>query len=205
MLKIKFSHRDMLLSQVRKKLLFDVDSVLNNDDYKSEDIKKIIPHRDPLLLLDSIHAIDLNSSIIIGKRFISSGDPIFQGHFPDYPVYPGTFQVEMIGQLGICLQFFTQHNTVEISNDAKPLKILATRIRGASFIDMIKPDTDVTIVIQKLRQKKRFNTFIGQALVDSKIACVLIGEVVLLDDNYEFVSKKKQKLKNIQNPQNPDA
>lgn len=205
MLKINFSNHDALLRQYRKKLMLDVESVPDKVKYTIEDIKKIIPHREPILLLDSINTIDINSSLIIGKKYISPDDPIFQGHFPDYPVYPGTFQVEMIGQLGICLQFFTHHNTDIISPDAKPLKILATRIRGANFVEQIKPGTDVTLIIQKLRQKKRFSTFIGQALVDNKIACVLIGEVVLLDENYEIVNKKKQKLKQILDSQNPDA
>ena len=202
MLKLTFSNHDLLLRHYRKKLLIDVKSVQNNVEYFTEDIKKIIPHREPILLLDSINAIDINSSFIIGKRFISPDDPIFRGHFPAYPVYPGSMQVEMIGQLGICLQFFTYHNTIEIKTEAKPLKILATRIRGANFVEPIKPGANVTIIIHKLRQKRRFSTFIGQALVDNKIACVLIGEIVLLDENYEVVRKKKQKLKN---PQTPDA
>ena len=62
MLKINFSNHDALLRQYRKKLMLDVESVPDKVKYTIEDIKKIIPHREPILLLDSINTIDINSS-----------------------------------------------------------------------------------------------------------------------------------------------
>ncbi len=63
----------------------------------------MIPHRDPFLLVDTISAIDFDQRALEGKRRISPEDPVFAGHFPGWPIYPGVLLLEMVGQLGLCL------------------------------------------------------------------------------------------------------
>jgi len=52
------------------------------------DIKKIIPHRYPFLLVDRIIECD-DDTRIVGIKNVTTNEPFFQGHFPDYPVMPG--------------------------------------------------------------------------------------------------------------------
>ena len=78
---------EKLLKSYRKKNLAKLEDFPDRVNYGLPDIKKLIPHREPFLFLDNILGIDLHQGQIIGTRYISGDDPIFEGHFPDFPVY----------------------------------------------------------------------------------------------------------------------
>lgn len=63
-----------------------------------EDIKKILPHRYPFLLVDKI--VSLESDTIVGIKNVTSNENFFQGHFPDNPIFPGVLQMEALAQVG---------------------------------------------------------------------------------------------------------
>ena len=67
-------------------------SVLNKDD-----IKKIIPHRDPMLLIDSVAELEPGKRIV-AMFYVDPSRDIFVGHFPDNPVLPGIYTVEIMAQ-----------------------------------------------------------------------------------------------------------
>ncbi len=94
---------EKLARKYRKKPVADINAdTFVSVNYGQEEIKRLIPHRDPFLLLDRIENVDLTQKAIIGMRHINPADPLFKGHFPDYPIYPGVLQLEFIGQLAIC-------------------------------------------------------------------------------------------------------
>ncbi|MDR1193936.1 MAG: 3-hydroxyacyl-[acyl-carrier-protein] dehydratase FabZ [Peptococcaceae bacterium] len=62
-----------------------------------ESVKKIIPHRYPILLLDEAEILK-PGKLIRGAFHIPADMEIFQGHFPAYPVFPGAYTLESIGQ-----------------------------------------------------------------------------------------------------------
>lgn len=66
--------------------------------YNINDIEKMLPHRYPFLFVDKIMEITENS--IIGVKNITMNEPIFQGHFPGNPVFPGVLQIEACAQVG---------------------------------------------------------------------------------------------------------
>src|ERR687883_395887 len=69
----------------------------------AEQIKALIPHRYPFLLLDRV--IDLEpGKRVVGLKQVSLSDPFLQGHFPDYPVMPGVLIVEALAQAGAVLR-----------------------------------------------------------------------------------------------------
>ena len=61
-------------------------------------IKKILPHRSPFLLIDKVMSMD--EKTIIGIKNVTMNEPFFIGHFPDEPVMPGVLQIEAMAQLG---------------------------------------------------------------------------------------------------------
>jgi len=61
-------------------------------------IEKMLPHRFPFLMIDKIMSI--NESTIIGVKNITMNEPIFTGHFPGNPVFPGVLQIEAMAQTG---------------------------------------------------------------------------------------------------------
>jgi len=172
---------DKLLRKFRKKPLADIDNFPHKVNIGMEDIKRIIPHRDPILLLDSIKGIDLKNELIVGQRFIVSSESVFKGHFPDFPVYPGCLELEMIGQLGLCLYYFITNKTIVIEGIPRILPIRATRIVGAYFLEPITPDSKVALIAKKLEYDGFLAKSIGQALVGDKVCCVAIGEVCFLE------------------------
>src|SRR6186997_2179202 len=59
-------------------------------------IKEILPHRYPFLLVDRI--VELEAERIVGLKNVTFNEPFFQGHFPDFPVMPGVLIVEAMAQ-----------------------------------------------------------------------------------------------------------
>jgi 3-hydroxyacyl-[acyl-carrier-protein] dehydratase len=171
---------EALLKSYRRKPLAAVEGLPFCLSCDREDIKRILPHREPALYVDNLTGIDFENGIIAGKRRIDPADPVFRGHFPEYPVYPGTCTVEMIGQLGLCLYYFMENKTTSVRADASPLPLRATRILGAVFMEPILPGKEVILIGKKLEFDGFLATAIGQALVDGKVACVSIGEVAFL-------------------------
>jgi len=67
-----------------------------------QDIKRMIPHRYPFLLIDAVKEIKLNESAI-GIKNVTFNEPHFQGHFPERPVMPGVTIVEAMAQTAAVL------------------------------------------------------------------------------------------------------
>jgi len=167
-----------LLSDLTKKATFSKLS------YSQEDIKKIIPHREPFLLVDKLHGIDLDkkNETIIGSRFIPADDPVFSGHFPDSPLYPGSLQIEMAGQLGLCLSYFVMNSRNSIAADARPVSVRATKILGALFLEPLLPENPVRLISKNLEYDDFFGTVISQVISKQKICCVCISQVFFPDE-----------------------
>src|SRR5574337_1933576 len=61
-------------------------------------IREILPHRYPMLLVDSI--VELEAERIVAIKNVTVNEPFFTGHFPNYPIMPGVLIVEAIAQAG---------------------------------------------------------------------------------------------------------
>ena len=172
---------DSLVKKFRKKPLFQVDELPISFNYGPEDIESIIPHRSPLRLVDRLVGFDLSLGRIAGERYMDPKDPVFEGHFPDVPLYPGTLSVEAIGQLGLCMYYFLTKNTTSLGDDAHPVTVRATKIASSYFLQPIPAGATVQILAQRMSFDGYFASIIGQVLVDGKVAVVTTGEVMILD------------------------
>jgi len=65
----------------------------------SKEIQKIIPHRWPFLLVDKIIELEPGKRVV-GIKNVTGGEFCFQGHFPDYPIFPGVLIIEALAQAG---------------------------------------------------------------------------------------------------------
>jgi 3-hydroxyacyl-[acyl-carrier-protein] dehydratase len=143
-------------------------------------IKQIIPHREPILLVDAITGIDLSGELICGTRICRSDDPVFQGHFPENPVYPGSLQLESAGQMALCLCYFLTMQSLEIPAEPQNIKAYVTKVLGAQFLERITPGSEMELIARRLRSDSFLETYIGQVRTGRKICSVFIVEFCLL-------------------------
>ncbi len=88
----------MLKEMIRKQKKSGPYYDLSNTVKDINEIKRIIPHRYPFLLVDRI--IELTSERVIGVKNVTNTESFFQGHFPEYPVMPGVLIIEAMAQTG---------------------------------------------------------------------------------------------------------
>ncbi|MEY3049238.1 MAG: hypothetical protein RL365_1276 [Bacteroidota bacterium] len=87
--------KDQIKKQQGKGKYFD----LTKDPlYSIQDIERMLPHRYPFLLVDKV--MELNETSIIGVKNVTMNEPMFTGHFPGNPVFPGVLQIEAMAQVG---------------------------------------------------------------------------------------------------------
>ena len=65
-----------------------------------KEIKEILPHRYPLLLVDRVISLDLEKNQIVATKCVTINEEFFQGHFPEAPIMPGVLILEALAQTG---------------------------------------------------------------------------------------------------------
>ena len=91
-----------------------------------EEIKKLLPHREPMLLLEEVDVNDQGEAV--GKYTVKGDEFFLQGHFPGNPIVPGVIQCEMIAQTAVALipdvhdslPMYTGLNNVKFKNPLLP-------------------------------------------------------------------------------------
>lgn len=77
------------------------------------EIMKLLPHRYPFLLVDGI--TEFTADGMRGFKNLSSAEPVFVGHFPGEPIYPGVLQIETVAQVGACWILARRENNGKIA------------------------------------------------------------------------------------------
>ncbi len=146
-----------------------------------EAIERLIEHRGGFLLLDRITSVDPEQGALEAVRRVDPADPVFQGHFPNDPIYPGCLQIEMVGQLCLCCHHFHSEKTYEILPAAKPRRFRGVHVHGASFLRAIAPGDEVTIRAVLLASDTLAMTCAGQLLQGGEISAVSVMETYFVD------------------------
>jgi 3-hydroxyacyl-[acyl-carrier-protein] dehydratase len=131
-----------------------------------DDILKCLPHRYPFLMIDKIVEIDGDDSAI-GIKNISYNEPIFQGHFPDKPVFPGVLIIEAMAQTAGAIVI--AHDTAVGSG--KSIVLMLT-IDKAKFRKPAGPGDRIEFHIKKIHRRRTVGRYEARAMVDG----VLIAE-----------------------------
>ena len=135
-------------------------------------IEALIPHRDPFLFVDRIDAVDRAGGVIAGRRWLDPADPLFRGHFPGDPIYPGALQVEAIGQLALCLFALVRGPTAGVR---------ALKIHHAAFLAAIRPGAELVVIAKALESNDYTGVCEGQVLVGTAICCHAVMEVYFVE------------------------
>ncbi len=124
-------------------------------------IANLLPHREPMLLIDELHDIEkLSSATAI--VYVKKNSFFVQGHFPDNPVMPGVLIVEAFGQAAAAL---TAHGLDKETYDNKLVFLMG--IEKARFRNPVIPDCKLELKIQQSDPRQVWK-YKGDAFVDGK-------------------------------------
>ncbi|MBO4698219.1 3-hydroxyacyl-ACP dehydratase FabZ [bacterium] len=105
----------------------------------TEEIKNIIPHREPFLLVDGVEVTEAGKSAK-GFKKLTGNEDFFKGHFPDEPVMPGVLIIESMAQLGAVLALSFEQN--------KGKKIYFTSIDKVRFRKKVIPGDTLEMSVE---------------------------------------------------------
>jgi UDP-3-O-[3-hydroxymyristoyl] N-acetylglucosamine deacetylase/3-hydroxyacyl-[acyl-carrier-protein] dehydratase len=129
--------------------------------YTTCDIEKLLPHRYPFLMVDKI--MEINEESIIGVKNITMNEPIFTGHFPGNPVFPGVLQIEAMAQVGGIFAL----SKVE---DPQLYSTYFMKIDKVKFKQKVVPGDTVVFELSLLSPIRRgLVEMIGRAFVNGKL------------------------------------
>jgi len=141
------------------------------------EIQEIIPHRYPFLLVDRITEVVKNESLI-GYKNVSISEPVFQGHFPGHPIYPGVMILEGMAQAGGILSFQSMEMTKE---EAAQKVVYFMSIDKAKFRAPVKPGDKLEYHISVIKNKGAIWVLKGEAFVDGKLVSEAELKAMIVD------------------------
>jgi 3-hydroxyacyl-[acyl-carrier-protein] dehydratase len=126
------------------------------------EIRDLIPHRYPFLLVDRIEELEPGVRAV-GIKNVTQNEPFFQGHFPGYPVMPGVLIIEAMAQVGAV--------GVMAGGEHKEKLALFAGIDGVRFRRQVLPGDVLRMEVEIERLKGRVGRGKGRATVDDERVC----------------------------------
>ncbi len=136
------------------------------------DIRDILPHRYPMLLVDRI--LEMEEDRIVGMKNVTANEPFFMGHFPEYPVMPGVLIVEAMAQVGGVL-------VLKTVPDRKSKLVLFASIEEAKFRRPVLPGDTLIIECKTLKRKETVVKMQGTATVNGQVVAEGIVMCKIID------------------------
>jgi len=146
--------------------------------YNVMDIQKILPHRYPFLLVDRIIELEEGKSII-GYKNVSISEPVFQGHFPEHPIYPGVMIIEGMAQAGGVLAF--KSASKEEQDAAQNKVVYFMSIDKAKFRVPVVPGDQLVYKLSVIKQRGAIWHLDSKAYVDEKLVAEAELKAMIVD------------------------
>ncbi|WP_449538430.1 3-hydroxyacyl-ACP dehydratase FabZ [Ferdinandcohnia sp. Marseille-Q9671] len=126
------------------------------------EIKEIIPHRYPFLLVDRVLEIE-EGKRVVGIKNVTANEEFFNGHFPEYPVMPGVLIVEALAQVGAVAMLKKEENKGRLAFFAG--------IDNCRFKKQVKPGDQLRLEVEITRLRGSLGKGKGVATVDGELVC----------------------------------
>jgi len=147
------------------------------DELKITDIKKLIPHRYPFLLVDRV--LEVEEGRIRSVKNVSVNEEFFNGHFPDRPIMPGVLQVEAMAQSGAIM---LMHSHID---DPEESLMVFTGINKAKFRKSVVPGDQLEMEVTLVNQRRNFYNMEGIAKVGDDVVCELEASAAVVPSEEE--------------------
>ncbi len=172
---------EIQLARLKSKLLFS-ENVANEltQPLDQRQIMKMIPHRAPFLLVDRVELLNLELRLIKSTRKVDADDPVFQGHFPGNPVYPGVLQQESMFQSALILMYFLLNKTAIPPLDEQVTNAVGTRVYDVFHLAVVRPGDEMTIRCVITEYDSLIVTAIVQITVSDKVVTIGKGEFCVI-------------------------
>ena len=142
------------------------------------EIQKILPHRYPFLLVDRITKLE-KGTYIEGYKNVSISEPVFQGHFPDHPIYPGVMIIEGMAQAGGVLAFESMDNATQEEIENKVVYFMS--IDKAKFRSPVTPGDQLVYKLNVIKNKGAIWQLDAKAYVDDKLVAEAELKAMIVD------------------------
>ena len=119
---------------------------MKNNELSLNEIKKLIPHREPMLLIDKVKIIKPFESAI-GIKKIKKKDIYFKGHFPMKPIMPGVFIIEALAQTASVLVM----HSLKMTSDDKLVYFMS--LENAKFRKPVVPNSTLILNVKKKQHR----------------------------------------------------
>ena len=129
-----------------------------------KEIQQLIPHRYPMLLVDKVVDYE-EGKWLHGIKNVTFNEPVFTGHFPDLPIFPGVMILEALAQATGLLGF---KSTEGRSDDEM---YLFASIDNAKFKQPVVPGDTMHLHVEFVKERRGMWKFYGEAKVDGKVVC----------------------------------
>ncbi len=139
-----------------------------------ERIKRLIPHRYPMLMIDRVCDVVLDQSAT-GIKNVTVNEPYFQGHFPEKPIMPGVLIIEAMAQTSAVLVGAT------LGEEEQGRLVYFMSVDQARFRKPITPGDSVYLHIEKLRNRGNVWKFKAEAKVDGVLMADAIFAAMIVD------------------------
>jgi len=146
--------------------------------YDVVEIQKILPHRYPFLLLDRVTKLEKGVSIE-GYKNVSISEPVFQGHFPDHPIYPGVMIIEGMAQAGGVLAF--KSSSDEAQEDMSNKVVYFMSIDKAKFRSPVTPGDQLVYRLTVIKQRGAIWQLSAKAYVEEKLVAEAELKAMIVD------------------------
>ncbi len=146
--------------------------------YNVVDIQKILPHRYPFLLVDRITKIE-PGKFVEGYKNVSISEPVFEGHFPGHPIYPGVMIIEGMAQAGGVLAF--ESASKEEQDAAKDKVVYFMSIDKAKFRNPVVPGDRLVYRLNVIRHRGKVWHLDAKAYVDENLVAEAELKAMIVD------------------------
>ena len=146
---------------------------MKNKELNLNSIKKLIPHRKPMLMIDKVTSI-IPFVSATGVKNIKNNDFFFKGHFPKRPIMPGVFIIEALAQTASVLVM----HSLSLKYDKKFVYFMS--IEGAKFRKPVFPNCKLNLNVKRKQHRKLVWKFSGEAKVNNfKVANATFSAMII--------------------------